>query len=291
MHAPGVSARRRKQLRTAIAGVRQTPERTRPEPRHSGGDASIAARTADPYETVADAERELRELRDAFEARGDRRAIFLSIYARMTTAVADRIDRGGFEDPEWVGEYLVAFANHYRVAVHDYETGHRDRVPEAWQLAFDAAADPDVLVVQHAALGVNAHINYDLALAIDRVGVTPDRQRRYRDHERVTDVVRAIVDDAQEALAARDADGLATVDDALGDLDERLYVFTIDECRDSAWRTATALESRLRVRRRFARWVNAVTASGVATLILASTAVDTVQNTLVELERSGGDSA
>jgi hypothetical protein len=248
------------------------------------GDDELAALTATPYSSVADAHQGLLDLQDALDARNDRRVIFLSVYTRMTDAVADHIDRGTFENPAWVRSYLVAFANLYRKAVHTYETDRLQDLPDAWQLAFDAANNTDSLVIQDAALGVNAHINYDLALALDRVDVTPDYTMRYRDHARVTDVISAILDDTQDALADRDAPGIAALDHRLGDLDDRVYVFTIDECRDSAWRTATALQSGLRVRRRFARWVNDVTATGVAYLILSSHASDRLHDALHELE-------
>jgi hypothetical protein len=53
----------------------------------------------------------------------------------MTGAVADRIERGGFLGPDWVGRYLVEFANHYRRAVHDFERGPtgRYRGPGCWR--------------------------------------------------------------------------------------------------------------------------------------------------------------
>ncbi|MDX1748331.1 MAG: DUF5995 family protein, partial [Halobacteriales archaeon] len=39
---------------------------------------------------------------DAFERRDDRRAVFLTIYSRVTGEIADRIARGDFTDTEWV---------------------------------------------------------------------------------------------------------------------------------------------------------------------------------------------
>jgi hypothetical protein len=136
-------------------------------------------------------------------------------------------------------------------------------------------------VVQDAALGVNAHINYDLALVLERVGVDPDRSAKYDDHRLVTDVIRDILDETQDALADRDAPGLETVDESLGSFDEWLWLFTVDECRDSAWRTAVAFTSRVPLRRRLARWFNDVTAT--------SRASDRVHEALRSLESSSRD--
>jgi hypothetical protein len=279
-HGPGST--RRKQLRVAVSGVqRGTSTCVR-----SQRDPELLGLVADPYLDVADAHERLVGLAAAFEERGDRRAVFLDIYARMTAAVADGIDRGDFVDSEWVSAYLVEFANLYRQAVYDYEAGNVALVPEAWRLAFDAAARGDSLVVQDAALGVNAHINYDLALTLATVGIESDRREKYADHRAVTDVIRDLLDETQDALADRNASGLEAVDDSLGRLDEWLLVFTIDECRDSAWRTAVALQSRFGVRCRLARWLNDVTARGVAHLILSSRVNETVHEQLRGLEAS-----
>lgn len=243
----------------------------------------------EPYADVDDAHRRLDLLLSTFEERADRRSVFLSIYARMTAAVADRIRDGYFEDAEWVSDYLVAFANLYRQAVCDYESGNHEAVAEPWWLAFDAAVRGDALVLQDAALGVNAHINYDLALTLDRVGIEPARARKYRDHERITDIIGDVVDEAQSSLAERDAAGLETLDESLGRVDEWLLVVGIDGCRDSAWRTAAALQSGSSFRRRLARWRNDVTSTGAAHLLLSSQTSARIHETLLSLERSSTD--
>jgi hypothetical protein len=249
----------------------------------------VVALTDESYGDVDDARERLRELRAHFDAVDDRRGTFLSIYARMTDAVADRIDRGAFRDGDWVRAYLVAFADHYRRAVNRYERGRVEDVPEPWTLAFDAARADASLVTQDAALGVNAHINYDLALALDDAGVGTDGGARRADHDAIIDVIRGLVDDTQDALAARDAPGIAAVDDRLGRVDEWVTTASIDGCRTSAWRTAVAMNSRFRARRRFARWWNAATATGAAHLIHSTHASDRVHGALRDLERGSGD--
>jgi len=276
------------QLRSAVHTVRKR----RPTPHDRDGDPELLALVDEPYVEVAETHKRLQDLLAAFEARNDRRAAFLSIYAEMTGAVAQRTFDGGFDHPDWVGRYLVAFANHYREAVRDYERGDLAELADPWQLAFDAADAGDSLVIQDVLLGVNAHINYDLSLAVNKAGVRTDRGPKYVDHSRVTDVIADIIDDAQDHLVDEfGADGLSTIDDSLGRLDEQFSVLTIDQCRDSAWRTAVALTSRFTARRRLARWINDVTATGAAQLILSTKTSDRLHDTLVELERSAGDRA
>lgn len=279
--------RRRTHLHVAFTGVRHRhPAPTSSPP---DGDPELLALVADPYVSVADAHERLDALRVAFEERTDRRGVFLSVYVRMTGAVADRIEEEYFDDVDWVRAYLVTFANFYRQAVYDDETGNRAALPAAWRLAFDAARRGDSLVLQDAALGVNAHINYDLALTLERVGVDPNRAAKYADHARITEVIRRIVDETQTSLAARDAGGLETLDESLGRADEWFVVFSIDECRDSAWRTAVATQSRFRSRRRLARWLNDVTSTGAARLLCSSHLSDHVHEAFRALEIADTD--
>jgi hypothetical protein len=249
-------------------------------------DPELVALVTAPYTDSEAVHRRLAELLAAFEARDDRRAVFLAIYSRMTAAVGRRIRRGEFADSAWVESYLVAFANRYRLAVLHYERGRHSALPDPWQIAFQDAAAGDSLVLQDAMLGVNAHINYDLSLALHEVGVGPDHERRYADHSAIIDIIADLVDKAQVTLAERDADGLATLDDSLGRADEWLTVAAIDQCRDSAWRTAVAMDSRLRLRRRLARWLNHTTATGAAYAIRSSRSSSHVHDALVTVEGS-----
>ncbi|WP_267641861.1 DUF5995 family protein [Haloarchaeobius amylolyticus] len=279
-------------VRSGIEGVRHARPATdtgvATDPRD--GDREVLALVATPFTTVADAHRRLLALERLFVTREDRRAVFLSIYARVTELVGDAIDRGTFEDGEWVARYLVAFANLYRQALYDYETGDLDALSDPWQLAFEAAARGDCLVVQDAMLGINAHINYDLAFALHEAGVATNRRRKYADHCTVNEILRCLVDEAQDTLAADyDAPGITTVDESMGRLDEVLSIRTIREGRDSAWRNACALDSRWAVRRRLARWVTRVTATGAAHLLLSPNASSRVHGALREFEGRLGE--
>jgi hypothetical protein len=148
-------------------------------------DPAVLALTAEPFASVGDAHRRLAALERTFRARGDRRGAFLAIYERVTGEVGRSIAAGEFADPDWVADYLVAFAERYRRAL----------------VAFEAAATGDCLVSQAALLGINAHVNYDLALALDAAGIDADREARDADREArdadhcaVNDVLKRLVD-------------------------------------------------------------------------------------------------
>jgi hypothetical protein len=122
---------------------------------------------------------------------GDLRRHFLGTYLRTTIAVGRAIDQGGFEDPGWVEEWDVVFAQPYLDA-HDASLVDGP-IARRWRLAFDAPAQLHPL--QHVLLGVNAHVNYDLPQAL--LGVISDEEfgdaelldRRRRDHENIDGVL------------------------------------------------------------------------------------------------------
>jgi hypothetical protein len=295
-HRPRPPARHR--ARTTVAGVRggrpPTDRAAGPAEFRPHADAStrpdpgILPLIADPFESVADAHDRLTTLESTFRERGDRRGAFLCVYARVTEAVGVAIDDGAFADPEWVTDYLVTFADLYREALLAYETGDLVALPDPWQVAFETAARGDALVVQDVVLGINAHVNYDLALALQRVGVGPDRRARYADHCAVNAVLRSLVDEVQDRIAEFYAPGVTDLDESFGRFDEALSMFSLREGRDSAWRSAVALSSRFRVRRRLARWVLRTSSTGAAYLLLAPTVSRSVADALAGVERGDG---
>jgi len=194
-----------------------------------------------PYQTVDHVVAAFGELEGHFRRAGDRRCIFLTLYGVVSTAIRERIARRAFRDTAWVERYAVAFANLYRVALQDYEAAQLARVPKAWRICFDAAKAGDGLVLQDVLLGVNAHVNNDLPLALTSISIDPDRAGRYRDHSAVNEVLASVTDRATERLAALYAPGLRRLDEAAGQVDELLSAFSLDVARESAWEGAVAL--------------------------------------------------
>ena len=193
------------------------------------------------YSSLEDVERGLARLERDFRERRDRRAIFATAYLVITRALQRRLSEGGFQDGEWVTRYAVRFGNMYRAALVDFERGDAAAVPKAWRLAFEAAAGGTGLVLQDLLLGVNAHINHDLALALDAATIDPDREGRYVDHTVVNEVLRATTDALQARIGELYAPLLGVLDLAGGALDEALGNFATSKAREHAWVGAVAL--------------------------------------------------
>src|SRR6202522_2552517 len=126
-------------------------------------------------------------LAEPLQAAGDQRQYFHATYLRTTIAVAGEIRRGGFADAGWVERWDVVFADRYLDALGEDMAGRRPSRP--WAIAFGAPAGLPPL--RHVLLGMNAHINYDLAQAL--VGVITDEEfddadllaGRESDHRRI----------------------------------------------------------------------------------------------------------
>ncbi|WP_435068093.1 DUF5995 family protein [Haloplanus sp. C73] len=249
-------------------------------------DADLLDLTADPFDDVADVFDRLRELERRLRSAGDRRAVFLTIYTRMTAAVRDAIDAGRFADGPWMRRYTVTFADHYRRAFDAFERGRLSAVPDPWLVAFGTARAGDALVAQDAFLGINAHINYDLALALHEIGIDPNRHRKRADHDEIDAVLTDLIDAQQAALTDLYAPGLADVDATLGPVDEALSLFSMTEGRAQAWRLATVLtDASWLFVRRCARWLLRATAVGGAVVTRSPPLDSTLLAALRRVER------
>jgi len=168
-------------------------------------------------------------------------AQFSELYLTITQCIWDHIQAGGFfADNGYLARLDVVFANRYFHALGAWAGGQR--TPRAWRVLFEVPSDGEVTAIQLAGAGVNAHINFDLAVAIVDTG----RERgdaaldtRREDYAKVNDVfaerMDALLRDLLEAraLAGRESEQLS----ALG----RLMTRIVATARHFAWEDATDL--------------------------------------------------
>jgi hypothetical protein len=247
---------------------------------------SLATLTSAPYTTHWGAYDGLRCVEEHLIAAADRRAIFASVYTLTTQRMAESIDANGYTNTEWMKSYQTEFANHYRKALNAYALQQRSQVPNAWLKAFDAAASGQTLIIQDALLGMNAHINYDLAFAIEKVGISPNTASRYLDHTRVNAVLSEVGDEIVAALGSLYGANYAAVDAAFGPADELFLAVGMTAARQNAWNNAVLLKSS----QFWNRWVvvGAIDLAAVtnANLVLAPTLSPSLRATLRTLEGS-----
>ncbi|HSX28854.1 MAG TPA: DUF5995 family protein [Candidatus Saccharimonadales bacterium] len=92
-------------------------------------------------------------------------ATFNRAYVVVTTVISEASQAQRFKNPAFIEAFSVCFANYYFAAINTY-IRNDSQLPAAWTLAIDgkdAASRPEFIGLL---LGANAHINYDLPLAL-----------------------------------------------------------------------------------------------------------------------------
>jgi CRP-like cAMP-binding protein len=100
--------------------------------------------------------------RDAMRARRDRRAVFQATYSAFSRRILAALEARRFEDMAWATDIACRFVEVYHEQVRLWEA--RDpALCRPWRAAFEAMEEGRINVLQAMFLGMNAHINYDLA--------------------------------------------------------------------------------------------------------------------------------
>jgi hypothetical protein len=174
-------------------------------------------------------------------AANSRTGYFAALYNRVTMAVRDGIRARAFDNNERMERLDVVFANRYIAASDRFTRGAS--TPVSWRLAFESAVRPDLSVVQHLLLGINAHINLDLGLACAEVAPGSAIDDLERDFNRINDVLASLLPRVERQLTEISLLLGVAVDvaDRFEDLDGRIGNFSLRKARSSAWRFARLL--------------------------------------------------
>lgn len=202
---------------------------------------------AGPASSVVEVIDRLTEIRDctAKVAPACGIAEFSDLYLTITQGIRDRIEQGGFfADNGYLARLDVRFANRYFDALRAWAGGQR--TPRSWQVLFGAPDDGELMAIQLAGAGVNAHINFDLAVATVDTGREMgdpelDTGTRRQDYIRVNDIfaerMDALLHNVFEAQAVRELGRESERLSALG----RLMTRIVAAARQFAWEDAAEL--------------------------------------------------
>jgi Family of unknown function (DUF5995) len=165
---------------------------------------------------------------------------FNFLYLKVTEAV--QADAAQWLDWPFLQRFDVIFASLYFDAIVSWE---RDpaQTPRAWRPLLRARHDGALARIQFALAGMNAHINHDLVVALNRIAAAdfgfPARDgARYSDFRRVNDILERI----ESALRDELTTGLAgEIDAALGNLDTLLVMWNVRKAREAAWTNGEVL--------------------------------------------------
>ncbi|QRK11913.1 hypothetical protein JQX13_18760 [Archangium violaceum] len=201
-----------------------------------------------------------KELKRLYDQEDDR-AVFLRAYFVMTTQVNAAVHGTGefkrvgpiFFDPDWVDRVAGRFAHLY------FESLERSRasakpICKAWGLAMEMATRQRTSVMLNLLLGINAHINFDLALGIHESlqrellaprGLEDSRERerqrmellarRKFDHDQLNNVLVNSLPKIQRVLGREFGGGLGLLSRLLGMYDEFITLSGLRYYRDRVW--------------------------------------------------------
>ncbi|MFJ9025814.1 DUF5995 family protein [Streptomyces sp. NPDC102259] len=169
---------------------------------------------------------------------GDRIGYFAALYRQVTVEIRTAIHGGVFDDGARMDRFDTLFGNRYFDA---YDAWRRDRSgPRCWRETFRLLDDADTIIVQHLLLGVNAHINLDLAIAAARTDPGENIHALRRDFLLINDILARVVLAVQESVGA--VSPLMSLLDQVGArTDERILDFSVRQSREEAWYNAVLL--------------------------------------------------
>jgi len=206
---------------TAALGGHRVPTKVEPPP---GQPSSIAE--------VIEEMRTLGAAMPANDGVGDFHRMYLHVTELVGAAAAAR----SFQDVAFTERLDCVFAGLYLDACRATDQTRSS----AWQPLFALRAQPGTASLQYALAGMNAHINFDLGLALVRtcrqLGRTLDSPGVRADFLAINDLLGAAVQEVRESFLA----GVALdVDRAAAPVLNVVGGWSIEAARDAAWVSAT----------------------------------------------------
>jgi hypothetical protein len=171
----------------------------------------------------------------------NRAAAFNALYLRITRRVEEAL-RTRAVSPEFLEQLDVEFAKRYFIALHLWNCDD-DTTPDVWEVLFKRARDEEVSALVAAVLGVNAHINHDLSLALidtwDKLGAPdPDDDRPHADYLVVNEI---FYDEIPPLRKGFSTDWQLAIDGFVGPLDDWSQRVLVTVTRARAWEQARRL--------------------------------------------------
>ena len=165
--------------------------------------------------------------------------LFAYLYRRVTAQIKEEVAKGRFEDNPRMQAFDIVFANLYIDAYRKYIAG--EPTSQSWQFAFDCKQDR-LTFTQHLLMGMNAHINLDLAIAASTVMEGKRIEHIKNDFHLVNDILASLTKEMQLRLGK--VSPLLFLLDWLGKKsDEQLVNFSIKVARKQSWLMAQQLWS------------------------------------------------
>lgn len=188
--------------------------------------------------TIADAILAIDAIVQESAATQNRAGYFAALYKRMTMAVNEGIRQGSFEDSSRMEAFDVSFAQRYLTAFDAFKNSQG--CSSSWQQALTGCGNRSLIVLQHLLLGINTHINLDLAIAAATVAPGDRIHALEADFNRINLLIASLVDDVQQCLEEVWFP-MRFFRDVVNKQGRSVLNFSINIARQAAWNNAVKL--------------------------------------------------
>ncbi len=199
--------------------------------------AALAAKDATSIDAVVEV---LQAIDSLLDGSRDGLKWFNTLYLQVTLAVRDRVRQNDFREAAgttFVADLDFVFANFYFAALRAWLLGDTAATPASWQLLFAARSNTALARLQFALVGVNAHINRDLAVAVAKLcrdsGTPPAHDTaQYQAYTALNETLDSLIEQAKrELMVSLPGDDLPAVD-LVG---QAAAAWSVKAARESAW--------------------------------------------------------
>jgi hypothetical protein len=161
---------------------------------------------------------------------------FNLLYLKVTEGVRHQSANMRWENVAWLERLDVIFAKLYLAAVANWHNS-RTNLARAWLPLFESRDQRNIMRVQFAFAGINAHINHDLAIALVETGKALGISLRrdtpeFRDFEKVNAILEVVMESTKQYIATG---VVGLLDEDLGRLDDLIVNWSVRKARETAW--------------------------------------------------------
>lgn len=167
-----------------------------------------------------------------------RAGYFAALYRCMTIGVQQSMTQQNFGDAARMEKLNVIFANRYLEAWDCFR--QQKQCSLSWQTAFEASTQYKMAVIQHLLLGINTHINLDLAIAAAETAPGAAIEDLQSDFEAINIVIASLTGKVYDRLC-RIWFPLRLLGRITANSHEAVVNFSIGKARAASWSNALLL--------------------------------------------------
>lgn len=194
--------------------------------------------TGNELKSVKQAIHHLQEVTDYFKSENDPNGLFSGLYYLITKRVQKGLDDNEFDDPEVMEQVDLTFVSRYFDALNHHLNNTTPSIP--WSLSFKACNDPKLFVDQYIFVATNAHMDYDLGIAVATVCSGSKIHGFEKDFNHMNDVFANIYPQMNMDIGEI-WKPLAWMEKWMGGMIQRFENKVITEGRTSSWNWATKI--------------------------------------------------